>query len=234
MSVLRVGTYNVCHGLGLDRRLDLQRTAAVLRRLDADVITVQEVDLGCRRSGGIDQAAELARLTGMAWCFAPAIVFQGGLYGHLVLSRLPVLSWQAHALPGEEPRCVLAVDLNWDGQVIRFCGTHLDLDPGQRHLSLPILQQVAERRGVPFVLAGDFNSTPDSAIIRHFATVWQTGGSPDGQATYPADAPTAQIDHVLAGPAGCWRTLSTEVVADAVASDHRPVRVELALTGRPQ
>lgn len=234
MSILRVGSYNIRHGQGLDDRLDLERTAAVLCRLDCDLISVQEVDVGCRRSGGVDQAAELGRLTGMTPCFGPAIAFQGGLYGHLVLSRLPVSTWQAVALPGQEPRCVLAVDVAWGGQAVRFCGTHLDLDAEARQRSVPILQGLAERTGGLFVLAGDFNSTPESAILQCLTTAWQSPESLSGPPTFPADAPRQRIDHIVAGPAGQWRVLTMEVIADSLTSDHRPLRAELALVSGAQ
>jgi len=234
MSILRVGSYNIRHGQGLDDRLDLERTAAVLRRLDCDLVSVQEVDVGCCRSGGVDQAAELGRLTGMTALFAPAIAFQGGLYGHAVLSRLPVSSWLAMPLPGQEPRCVVAVDVSWCGRAVRFCGTHLDLDAEQRQRSLPILQDLAERAGLPFVLAGDFNSTPESVILNTLVTSWQSLDSLDGPPTYPADAPRQRIDTILAGPAGQWQMLAMEVIVESIASDHRPVRAQLALVDGAQ
>ncbi|MCY3003234.1 MAG: hypothetical protein NTV21_15650, partial [Planctomycetota bacterium] len=58
---LRVASYNIKHGEGLDGRVDLERTAAVLARFDADLIALQEVDVGVRRSGGVDQPHALAQ-----------------------------------------------------------------------------------------------------------------------------------------------------------------------------
>ena len=62
--VLRVATYNIRHGRGLDGRIDLERVAAAIEALGADVVLLQEVDQGTRRAAGVDQARELGRLTG--------------------------------------------------------------------------------------------------------------------------------------------------------------------------
>jgi endonuclease/exonuclease/phosphatase family metal-dependent hydrolase len=229
--LLRVATFNIRHGLGLDGRLDLARSAAVVRALDCDIVAIQEVDVGCARSGNLNQADELARLTGMTPCFAPAIPLQGGLYGILVLSRLPVTLWSTLPLPGQEPRCLLTVDLIWAGGPLRFCATHLDLEARQRQLSLPLIKRAVERRGVPFVLAGDLNSTPDSGLVQSLVAAWQASASLAGPTTYPADAPTERIDYILAGPAGAWQVQTMEVIADALTSDHRPVRATLEWIG---
>lgn len=52
---LRVATYNIHAGSGMDNVFDLDRQVAELRSLDADVIGLQEVDVhwGDRSQGGI-------------------------------------------------------------------------------------------------------------------------------------------------------------------------------------
>ena len=49
-GTLRVAAYNVKHGQGMDGVVDLERIADVLRPLDADVITLQEIDSGTERT----------------------------------------------------------------------------------------------------------------------------------------------------------------------------------------
>ncbi|MCH2154165.1 MAG: gluconate 2-dehydrogenase subunit 3 family protein [Phycisphaerales bacterium] len=58
-TAIRVATYNIKHGRGMDGTIDLERTAATLEALKADLIALQEVDDQARRSGGVDQAAWL-------------------------------------------------------------------------------------------------------------------------------------------------------------------------------
>ena len=41
---VRVLAYNIRHGEGTDRELDLERVAAVIRAARADIVTLQEVD----------------------------------------------------------------------------------------------------------------------------------------------------------------------------------------------
>nr|MCS5617336.1 endonuclease/exonuclease/phosphatase family protein [Pirellulales bacterium] len=96
---LRVVSFNIRHGVGMDGRLDLDRTAAVLRRLESDLVAIQEVDENCRRSGGVDQAAALGKALGMEHRFGEFMDHDGGRYGLAVLSRLPIKATRRHALP---------------------------------------------------------------------------------------------------------------------------------------
>ncbi|MBN1672060.1 MAG: hypothetical protein JXR37_13560 [Kiritimatiellae bacterium] len=83
-------SYNIRHGRGMDDRVDLQRIAAVIRSVQADIAALQEVDGLQPRSGGIDQAEALARATGMAAVWGPAIQHADGRkYGNVLLTRLP-------------------------------------------------------------------------------------------------------------------------------------------------
>src|SRR5687768_17253955 len=89
---LRVMTYNVHVGIGMDKKLDLSRVAAVINGERPDIVALQEVDRGVERTGRVDQIRELARLTKMDYAFAHNLNFQGGQYGVAVLSRTPILS----------------------------------------------------------------------------------------------------------------------------------------------
>ena len=72
-QVVRVMTYNIHHGEGSDGRFDLQRLAQIIRDADPDLVALQEVDRNTARSGGVDQIAELSRLTGMHSAFGKAL-----------------------------------------------------------------------------------------------------------------------------------------------------------------
>ena len=90
MRQLVVGSYNIHRGIGLDRRLDLVRTAAVIAEIGPDVVGLQEV---IREDGAAhrDQAAFLAERLGMTLVMGVVRPHRGGTYGNAVLSRLPVL-----------------------------------------------------------------------------------------------------------------------------------------------
>ena len=88
---LRVMTYNIHHGEGLDGKVDLLRIAQLIQREGADIVALQEVDKGVARTARRDLPAELAALTGMTCVFSNNFPFQGGEYGNAVLTRFPVL-----------------------------------------------------------------------------------------------------------------------------------------------
>src|SRR3954447_16208752 len=66
----RAMTYNIHHGEGLDRKIDLVRIAELIKRERADIVALQEVDKGVERTGRRDLPQELASLTGMTCVFS--------------------------------------------------------------------------------------------------------------------------------------------------------------------
>jgi len=97
--VLRVLSYNIHHGEGVDGKLDLERIARVISSVQPDIVALQEVDLLVARSQSIDQPRELARLTGMHSVFGANIDLQGGKYGNAVLARESISQSHNHLLP---------------------------------------------------------------------------------------------------------------------------------------
>ena len=87
----RVMTYNMHHGEGLDKRVDLQRIADLIKHEGADIVALQEVDKGTERTARRDFPAEFARLTGLTCVFSNNYTYQGGEYGNAVLTRFPVV-----------------------------------------------------------------------------------------------------------------------------------------------
>src|SRR5712691_8356425 len=78
---LRVMTYNIHVGVGMDKKLDLQRIADVINDQHPDLVGLQEVDRGVERTQRIDEIAEIAKMTEMDYAFAFNLRYQGGQYG---------------------------------------------------------------------------------------------------------------------------------------------------------
>ncbi len=85
---VRIATYNIHRGRGLDGRTRIERIAAVLASIDADIIALQEVVGASPLRPG--QAAELGAALGMGWVMAPTRHLRTALFGNVVLSRFPV------------------------------------------------------------------------------------------------------------------------------------------------
>lgn len=231
---LRVLTYNILHGAGLDGKLDLARTAEVIKRVNPDLVALQEVDKGTHRSGRVDEAAELGKLTGMHAVFGKAMDFNGGQYGEAILSRYPFESTTLHALPqikGREPRGALDVQIKVEGQSLRFISTHWDHldDDSNRIPQAKFLADVAASATTPMILAGDLNDQPGSAAIAALGPGWADTTPADPRPSWRADAPSVRLDYILARPAKRWRVVSAEVIKEPLASDHRPVLAVLEL-----
>ncbi len=233
---LRVLTYNVHHGEGVDGRLDLERIAAVIRAANPDLVALQEVDRNARRTGGIDQTATYARLTDLHAWFGAAMPFQGGEYGQALLSRWPLQQAAVKPLPGtpgREPRIVLTALIDIPGQGrIRWAGLHLDAgqDDGDRWEQAGALVQSFGTNTIPTLLAGDFNAAPESRVMRRIVAPdsgWVDTAWAWAAPTIPAQSPRSRIDYLLASPPGAWQTLESKVIPESAASDHRPVLVEI-------
>ena len=109
---LNVISYNIRHGAGMDKLVNIERTANVLQKLKPDLIALQEVDKNCTLSQNIDIAKELGKKLGMHHHFEKFMDYQGGEYGMAILSRFPIEKAIRHQLPkGSEPRCAIEVQV---------------------------------------------------------------------------------------------------------------------------
>lgn len=225
-------SYNIHHGEGTDGMLDLQRIADVINTSGAELVALQEVDERAGRTGGEDQAAELARLTGMHHAFAPFMDFQGGRYGLAVLSAHPIQARRVIQLPPgkHEPRAALLVEVAPPASPrLTLVSLHLDwlADDAERFAQAEALIAALEDEPA-VILAGDFNDEPGSRTMRAFEEAGFVPAAPaaGSGATFPAGDPEKRIDFVMLRP-GYAAKIVSEVLDEAVASDHRPVLARL-------
>jgi endonuclease/exonuclease/phosphatase family metal-dependent hydrolase len=220
MRRIRIATFNIRHGLGTDERIDLERVAEAMVACDAGLVALQEVDRGMARSGRIDQAAVLARLTGMDVSFHPTLKRAGGLFGLALAARGPV-EQRFQRLPrvaGERRRGVIIA--RWKG--VTVVATHLSAPAGPRPAQLEALAAVAAEQPSPVAVAGDLNEGRAGLLA-----LTRLGFVPTPyRVTIPARARHRHIDHVLAGP-GLVHVSSATVRSSA--SDHRPLVAELGV-----
>jgi endonuclease/exonuclease/phosphatase family metal-dependent hydrolase len=241
---VRVMVYNIHAGKDAAGVDNLERVAELIRRTSADIVLLQEVDRGTRRSSGVDQPAVLAQRTGLHVSFGKSLAYQGGDYGIAVLSRWPIVAQntlplvldppQERAGGSYEPRVALRATVTTPMGELTIINTHLDAsreDRWRRQEIARVLTIADSARGV-LIVGGDFNSTPESEVqqtvhARGLRDAWPAcARAGDVGLTYPADSSVKRIDYVfLRGTTSCTHA---EVVATQ-ASDHRPLIVDVIL-----
>ncbi len=229
---LRILTYNIHHGAGTDGKLDLERIAKVIREAEPDLVALNEVDKGARRSGEVDQPKKLGDLTGLTPLFEKNIDYDGGEYGNAILSRFPIARHKNYPLPsktdGEQRGMLVATVKLPDDTRLQFGATHFDYRSAdlERLASARFVRRTIEKEyaDAPFILAGDFNASPESNVMERVGKFWTI--VPTGP-TYPAAEPKSRIDYVCLRPLDGWRVIEAKVLGEPVASDHRPVLVVL-------
>jgi endonuclease/exonuclease/phosphatase family metal-dependent hydrolase len=231
-DTLRILAYNIHHGEGMDQVLDLERIATLIGSVDPDLVALQEVDSATSRTDAVDQAAELGRLTRLEAVFGRFMPYQGGAYGMALLSRWPIAGFSNLRLPdGAEPRTALSARVRSPktGRELRFVGVHLYRTDEERLAQATRLEELLGGEPLPTVLAGDFNSLPDSEVMHHLAESWTVLDKGEDHFTFPSYAPDREIDFVLLRPRERFELLGQRLLTEPVASDHRPVVVDLVV-----
>lgn len=222
---LKLMSYNIRNGNGMDNVCNYQRIADVINNASPDIVAVQELDSMTNRSGKKYVLGEIAKLTGMRAYYAPAINHDGGKYGIGLLSKKAPIRLQTMALPGkEEARMLILAEF----KDYIYCCTHMSLTEADRIKSIEKIKAFVSSSKKPLFLAGDMNDLPESEFIKELQKEFQIMSDPE-QFTFPASKPKATIDYIVALKryADKFTVVSAQVLDEPVASDHRPILVEL-------
>lgn len=227
---IRLLSYNICHGAGLDDVVDVARDAEVIKATGADFVALQEVDCKVPRSNMLDEMAVLGRLTGMHGFFAKAIDLDGGAYGVGILSRMPAKIVCHKPLPGLEKRTILGVSTVSPKSKIpfRFYCTHFDLDSDLQYESAGILLDEIKGFDGPSVVMGDFNCQLTDAPWKRLAAELKCATASRKYYTFSSVEDKLAIDHCFFSGVN-WKYSRAVPLNVPNISDHRPLRVTVSL-----
>lgn len=237
---LRLATWNIHKGIGVDGKYRLDRTVHVLKRLDADVVCLQEVDQEVPRSGGDSQLMRLSEEAGYPYAALGLNVrVAGGGYGSATLSRFPL--WDVRnvdlTIPPKKRRSALVARIEhgppggWLLANVHLGLLHLERKVQVRRLLAHLLEHTPDP--MPVVLAGDWNEWGSRLVHGalaesgfHLARLDHHGRK--GEPTFPSQRPWAALDRILyRDPVRCHHVAPHLDPATRWASDHLPVVVEL-------
>lgn len=241
---IKVMTYNIAAGAN-NFKVNLEKTAEAIKKVDPDIIGIQEVDRLTNRSGKVDQAKVLAELTGYNLVFGKTIDFDGGEYGIAILSKHPILNHYQINLPSsDEQRIALIANVDIPGfeVPITYINTHLDWheNPETRMSQIyAIDEHTLDIRGIK-LLGGDFNDTLNSNVIQHLNRYWTPVITEENDhRTWPAINPEVGLDYIFTNHAQVWEAKTyipnkpKDMKKDGIewnkVSDHMPIITELTL-----
>ncbi len=253
---MRVATFNILHGRTVGDGVDPQRLGDCVRRLDPDVLALQEVDFEQPRSERADLTAAAAEAMGAVehrfvaaisgtpgatWIAATGREQPGtAAYGIALLSRFPASSWQVVRLPRiplrfpmylPGPNRVMMVDEEPRAAVIARLDTPLGaLTVANTHLSfVPGWNRRQLRR-----LVHDLGGFPGPRLLAGDLNLtpsavhrWSGMRALAVATTFPAPAPDRQLDHILTDDRRL-RGGATEAELMPI-SDHRPLVIDIDL-----
>lgn len=231
-----VTTYNIRYGRGQDNVQDLQRTCAVLKKTNSQIIGLQEVDRdNSKRSHNVDQSHYLSNKLKMDYHYVPAET-SPTQFGNTILSTYPIQKKDALIMQKKntlENRSVAIAQVLVGEQPLTFMSTHLGLSKVERLKHIQMISNYIVNLDTPVILVGDWNEQPGSPAYNKITEVLVDAAalSEHEQPTFPylslyKDEATVRIDYIFISP-------DIEVIDVKVipiwASDHLPVVATLSL-----
>jgi endonuclease/exonuclease/phosphatase family metal-dependent hydrolase len=242
---LRLVTFNIRHGEGLEGRQSLEDQGRLLRDTGADIVFLQEVDDATLRCGGVSQAMILAEIAGLPYfAFGRNMPLQGGGYGNAILSRFELTGVANHPISPEEhenprvfdtdgkryvpePRGVLEATAEIGGVQHHLLCSHFGFLSGEATDGVERLEALIRTFTGPVLFGADLNVHGDTASevarLRELLPASAPHGDGPETMTYPAHAPVLRLDYLFLSDS--YRIERFQVL-ETLASDHRPVLVK--------
>jgi len=223
----------------MDRQRSEARIAEVIAESSVDIVGLQELDLGRRRSAGVDQTRIIAEQLGWYSHFHPAMRRSDEHYGNAILSRYQLSLRRAVELPGRPPffcresRAAIKVNVETNLGKVHIINTHLGLGwrerVSQAQLFTSAQWRAAIASDIPLILLGDFNSLrgsgPYRTLTRCLRDVRELVEATGPIRTFPTRFRLLAVDHIFVNEAVQPLSITVHCSSLArIASDHFPRR----------
>jgi endonuclease/exonuclease/phosphatase family metal-dependent hydrolase len=222
---LRVATYNIDGGVGLDDRYDLNRIADNIRPYD--LIGMEEVH-GHLFGAAANQAQELGENLQRPWLYAPSEHrWFHDSFGNAVVSSVRVRRWLRIPLVGTQnrgQRNVVLLNIYVAGLPVNVLVTHLDRE-ADRSAQLQSVSMLFFSLAEPVVLMGDLNREPDDPELQRL--LLHVPGVEDCLARFPSKFNQTRVDWILTRG---MTAMNAGLDEGGDASDHPLAWAELAIT----
>jgi endonuclease/exonuclease/phosphatase family metal-dependent hydrolase len=227
---MRIVTYNIHKGRGMDGRTSIKRIAKVLDDLDADIIALQEIFSVCDSFEG--QAEMLASELGLKQAFGCTRHRRGRPYGNAILSRWPIVSSQDLDISchRRERRGCIRADLKTPRGTLHIFNIHMGTSFFERRQQVQHLlsaKHLHDDLSGPRVLVGDFNEWIRGLTTRMLSEKFESLNLElhvQRRRSYPGFLPLMHLDHIyFERPLHVEKAELIRTRLSKVASDHLPL-----------
>jgi endonuclease/exonuclease/phosphatase family metal-dependent hydrolase len=223
---VRIATWNIRGGVGLDGRFDLDRIVELIKRTAPDIVALQEVDSRRGTPGHPHPFIALRQALGEHSVEAKSIIGTDGDYGQILISRWPLDAIKIHdiSVPEREPRRAIEAEVRAPCGTLRMITTHLGLTFRERKNQTRALIDLARPSALTTVMMGDFNDwvwrgSVQNAINRALpGRTWHR--------TFPSFFPLIRLDRIYCRPREALLRSWTDGAARG-ASDHLPLFADI-------
>ena len=204
MRAFRIATYNIHKGRGMDGRVRIERILRVLREVEADIVTLQEVMNLEQRTAEEHQARYLADQLGYFYSLGETRKHRSAAYGNVTLSRwkFESVSHIDLSIAGREPRGALRTDIRAGTQILHVFNVHLGTAVRERRAQARLIDQhLLKALDVPGhrIVLGDFNDWNHGLVSKTLANEFHLSDLAEHLPRtrgYPALLPLVHLDHI--------------------------------------
>lgn len=162
--ILKTITFNICHGQGLDGKVDVKRQARQLRKYQPDIVFLQEVDMYTKRSNYSNEIRLFGKEVGLPYSSMESnITLEEGYYGDGIVSRFPIAFSTNYIMPltkkENEQRGILRNKISFGTTKLNLFSVHLSTHEKERIMSVNELMKIISKinDNSAIIVAGDFN-----------------------------------------------------------------------------
>lgn len=228
--MIRVASYNIRKSVGLDRQRRPDRIVEILNEIDADVVTLQEVD---RRTGARETTLPRKMIEAETDLKIIDIAIRPdsiGWHGNAILVRkdAEVLSTRRHEIPVFEPRGAISAVVEFNGTPLRVVGMHLSLLRTFRRQQIRALTKQIDNKDVATLIMGDLNEWRIEGALQEFGKEYAV--TTPGR-SFPASRPMATLDRmILHNDLRFLKGAVHQTDLSRVASDHLPIWADVGIS----